>query len=128
MNPEPPFRVTWDVWKPSTSYKKTAPPEPDFRVAVIDARSTSVPTMAQISALFDSTPYAPPNGKAEKQLYSRLRHGYRNVVLAVVDGGVVSYLRVSDTGFGNEKLYLHVGGRGGGKRGRGGKSGGRGGR
>lgn len=60
----------------------------------------------------------------------RLKHGWRNVVLAVVDGGVVSYIRFSEGGFGKEKLYEQrgtmrggkrggYGGRGGGGRGRG---------
>jgi len=62
----------------------------------------------------------------EKQVYQRLRHGYRNVILAVVDQGVVSYLRVADAGFGQERIYERFGKGGGGKRG--GKGGGRGGR
>ena len=77
--------------------------------------------MAQIGALLDSTPYAPPTGNADKQIYSRLRHGHRNVILAIVDGGIVSYLRMSDAGFGNEKLHLQKGSRKGGKRGRDGR-------
>lgn len=43
-------------------------------------------------------------------LYMRLRHGYRNVVLAVVDQGVTSFLRVADCAFGKEKLYVHMSG------------------
>lgn len=38
-------------------------------------------------------------------MYMRLRHGYRNVILAVVDQGVVSFLRVGDAAFGKEKVY-----------------------
>ena len=29
-------------------------------------------------------------------MYSRIKHGSRNVVLAIVDEGVVSYMRVAD--------------------------------
>lgn len=68
--------------------------------------TTSIPTLAQLSALLESTPLDPPRGeKMERLLYMRLRHGYRNVVLAVVDQGVVSFLRVADSAFGKEKLY-----------------------
>lgn len=41
----------------------------------------------------------------ERQLYMRLRHGYRNVILAVVDQGVTSFLRVADAAFGKERIY-----------------------
>lgn len=41
----------------------------------------------------------------EAQMYQKLRHGYRNVLIAVVDQGVVSYMRFADAGFGCERLY-----------------------
>lgn len=43
-----------------------------------------------------------------RMMYMRLRHGYRNVILAIVDQGVVSYLRVGDAAFGKEKLFENV--------------------
>lgn len=102
-NPAPPFHICYDVYKPSTPYKKSAPPEPDFRLAVVDARSSSVPRMDQIGALLDSMPLTPP--RDDKPIEAKLKHGHRIVVLAVVDMGVVSYLKFSDAAFGNEKLY-----------------------
>ncbi|GAB1214717.1 hypothetical protein ATERTT37_003886 [Aspergillus terreus] len=107
----PPYRVVLHVYKPSTAFRKTAPPEPDFRVAVINARThTTMPTLAQIGSLLDSTPLDPPTGdKMDRMLYLRLRQGYRNIILAVVDQGVVSYLRVADAAFGKEKIYLTKG-------------------
>lgn len=103
----PPFRVVFHVWKPSTPWKKSAQPPPDFRLAVLSTREqTTMPTMSQLGALLESTPLNPPSGEKMKRLmYMRLRHGYRNVVLAVVDQGVVSYLRFADSAFGKEKLY-----------------------
>ncbi|KAJ9319116.1 hypothetical protein DTO271D3_704 [Paecilomyces variotii] len=125
----PPFRVAYHVYKPSTPFRKSAPPTPDFRIAVVNAREqTTLPTKSQISALLESTPYDPPRGeKMDKMLYMRLRHGYRNVVLAVVDQGVVSFLRIADAGFSREKIYEDKGVFRGGKRG-GFSRGGRGGR
>lgn len=118
---DPDFRITYHVWKPgSTTFKKSAPGPPDFRVAVVNARETGVPTLEQISALLETTPYDPPDEKA--QLYPKLKHGYKNVILAVVDQGVVSYLRIADAAFGREKLYERK------SVPRGGKRGGRGGR
>ncbi|PYH34207.1 tRNA splicing endonuclease subunit [Aspergillus neoniger CBS 115656] len=103
----PPYRVVFQIYKPSTPFKKSAPPTPDFRLAVVNARThTTIPTSAQLGALLESTPLDPPVGeKMSRQLYQRLRYGYRNVILAVVDEGVVSYLRIADSAFGKEKLY-----------------------
>lgn len=74
---------------------------------MVNAREqTTIPTLSQLGTLLETTPLDPPHGeKMSRQLYMRLRHGYRNVVLAVVDQGVISYLRVSDAVFGKEKLY-----------------------
>ncbi|KAK5115604.1 hypothetical protein LTR85_009775 [Meristemomyces frigidus] len=117
------FRVMYHIWKPgSQTFKKSAPGPPDFRIAVVDGRATAVPTLEQLGALMDAVPYAPP--KEDGQLYQKVRHGYKNVILAIVDQGVVSYLRIADAGFGHEKLYDRKvkgfgGKRGGGRGGRG---------
>ena len=124
-NPEPSLRVTYHVWKPgSQTFKKSAPGPPDFRVAVINARETTVPTLEQLASLLETTPYDPP--PPTSQLYQKLKHGYKNVILAVVDQGVTSYLRIADAAFGREKLYERKGKMPGGKRGgRGGRGRGR---
>ncbi|KAJ5148169.1 Mitotic checkpoint protein BUB3.2 [Penicillium atrosanguineum] len=111
LDTDAPFRVIFHVYKPSTPIKKSAWPTPDFRIAVVNAREqTSIPTLAQIGALLESTPLDPPRGeKMDRLMYMRLRHGYRNVVLAVVDQGVTSFLRISDAAFGKEKLYENKG-------------------
>lgn len=119
----PRIRVSFYVWKPSSGFKKSAPPPPDFRIAVINAREQGFPVLEQLDDLLQSVPYDPPTPGSEGQVYRRLKHGWRNVVLAIVDQGVVSYMRVADAGFGKEKIYDR------GTRGRGGKRGGmRGGR
>ncbi|KAL4961743.1 uncharacterized protein BDV14DRAFT_192067 [Aspergillus stella-maris] len=88
-----PYIVVWHVYKPSTAFKKSAPPKPDFKIAVINARTdTNVPRLSQIGPLLESTPLDPPN--PDRQLYVRLRNGYRNVILAVVDQGVQRYSQI----------------------------------
>ncbi|KAI9844942.1 MAG: tRNA-splicing endonuclease subunit sen54 [Thelocarpon superellum] len=102
-----PFRVAFHVWKPQPDFKKSMPGPPDYRIAVVSARDDPLPTLSQISALMASTPYQPPPehmGGPTKSI-ARLKHGYRNVLLAVVDAGVVSYLRISDAAFAKEKMY-----------------------
>ena len=86
-NPSPPFRIAYHVYKPNAPYRKSLPPPPDFRIAVIDARATGVPTLNQIGALLDSMPL--DELPKEKRLEQRLKHGKRNVILGVVDMGVV---------------------------------------
>lgn len=129
-----PYTIHFHVFKPSTTYRKSCPPPPDFRLCVVNTRQqTSIPSLAALDGLFARTPFDPPQGeKMERMMYMRLRHGQRNVILAIVDQGVTSFLRLADAGFGGEKLYESrvIGGHqkhgGRGFRGRGG--GGRGGR
>ena len=192
----PPFRIAFHVYKPRPTFRKSNPGKPDFRIAVINARETGMPTHEELSALLDAVPYEPPPPPPPRrppstppppssalttpppppssvsapppqtqatpphaaapqhdqqqlmayhnpnQIYRRLKHGYKHVILAVVDQGVTSYLRLSDAGFSRELLYGRYanpppggpggrdgrggvgGGRGGGARGRGGKRGG----
>jgi tRNA-splicing endonuclease subunit Sen54 len=132
----PDFRITYHVYKPSaTNFKKSAPGPPDFRIAVVNARETGVPTLEDLSRLMETTPYDPPVHPASKppmSLYQKLKYGYKNVTLAIVDQGVISYLRIADAAFGMEKLYLREfkgpGAKRGGGGGRGGRGGARGGR
>ncbi|KAL6719403.1 tRNA-splicing endonuclease subunit sen54 [Lecanora helva] len=124
----PRIRCSFDVWKPNFDFKKSCPPPPDFHIAVIHARDQGFPVLEQLDDLLQSVPNNTPPTNTEGQLYRRLKHGYRHVLLAVVDQGVISYLRISDAGFGREKIYER-GGRGrAGKRGgmRGGRGRGRG--
>ncbi|KAL2830551.1 hypothetical protein BDW59DRAFT_170115 [Aspergillus cavernicola] len=87
---ELPYVVVFHVYKPSPNFRKSAPPTPDFRIAVINARThTIMPTMSQIGSLLESTPLDAP--RLDRPLYARLRNGYRNVILAVVDQGVQKY-------------------------------------
>ncbi|KUJ23186.1 uncharacterized protein LY89DRAFT_635400 [Mollisia scopiformis] len=131
--PNDPYRVVFLLWKPSRlpTFAKSNPGLPDFRVAITDARSTCVPSLGQISSLLESTPWAPPKGsefEGQGKVYQRLKNGWRNVVLAVIDQGVISYLRLGEVAFGDERMYerFDAGGNSGSKRGGGAGRGGRG--
>ncbi|GJC85807.1 putative tRNA-splicing endonuclease subunit tsp-5 [Colletotrichum liriopes] len=123
--PADPYKVHWHVWKPSKhpSLRVTELPPPDIRIAVADARDDAVPSFEEVSALLDSAPYDPPDPKTmggPGRLYQRLRHGYRNVLVAVVDRGLVNFMRLGQAAFGEERLYERFDNRGGfrgGKRG-----------
>jgi hypothetical protein len=98
------------------------------RIAVVDAQDSMTPTLAELECLVDSTPWAPPDlvwgGPA--RLYKRIKHGYRNVLVAVVDHGVINYMRYAEAAFGEELLFPRYDQRKDGGAKRGGKRGSRG--
>ncbi|KAJ1338647.1 tRNA-splicing endonuclease subunit Sen54 [Microdochium nivale] len=133
--PQDPFRIHYHVWKASGTFTKARPPPPDFQIAVADTRTSSVPTLEELTALLGSTPWRPPptppqssarNGNGSGggmnvgHMYKRLKHGWRNAIVAVVDRGMISYVRLTEMAFGEELLYAGFDDknkRGGGKRG-----------
>lgn len=127
--PDPPLYPTYHLHKPSalTSYKKTSPPPPHYTVVVLPTRTTQIPTSNQLGALLSSQPDDLLPNAEKKKLETRIKHGRRNVLIAVVDCGVVSYLRFSGGGF-EESLWGEVERRGAGRGGKGGGSGRGGGR
>ncbi|RYO26158.1 hypothetical protein AA0113_g12536, partial [Alternaria arborescens] len=115
-----PYRVHFDVYRTTARFKKSARGPPDFRICVVDARTTPIPTGAQLNDLMAQVPEDRP--KEDGHPNQRLKHGCRNVVLAVVDNGIPSYLRVADSPFEEVKIYERSAprGKGGGRGGRGG--------
>ncbi|KAK3315084.1 tRNA-splicing endonuclease subunit sen54-like protein [Apodospora peruviana] len=126
-----PFTIHYHVWKSAQKWSKLRHPAPAFYLAVVDAQETAVPALDEIAGLIEATPPAP--GKAEwtgpGRMYARLKHGHRNVLVAVVDHGVINYMRFAEGAFGEEELFTRFDGRGtrGGGRGGGKRGGGRGG-
>lgn len=132
--PDPRLLPTYHVIKPSgiQNYRKSSPPSPDYIVVVLDARQTEIPSSTQIGELLASMPDDKLENAERKKLETRIKHGRRSVLLAVVDSGLVSYLRFSGGGFAlgegrslwedSEKRQCERKGgkRGGGGRGRGG--------
>ncbi|KAG6334811.1 hypothetical protein ID866_4283 [Astraeus odoratus] len=55
-----PYTVFFHVYKPSTPFRKTAPPPPDFYVVVINAREAPMPSLYELSNLFETLPFMPP--------------------------------------------------------------------
>ncbi|KAG8765654.1 tRNA-splicing endonuclease subunit sen54 [Ceratobasidium sp. 428] len=71
------FKIFWNVWKPSTPWRKLEVPKPDFEIAVVEyvahspldlilsyihysARKTPIPNIYQLSTLFSSVEPRPP--------------------------------------------------------------------
>lgn len=54
------FEITFDVYRPDSPYKKTSPGTPPFRIVVVDAQNTSIPTLHELGYLLSQVePDAP---------------------------------------------------------------------
>ncbi|KAA8912597.1 hypothetical protein TRICI_003435 [Trichomonascus ciferrii] len=96
-------KIDFLVWKPNTNFKKTNPSPPDYYISVIDARTHPMPDINAVDKLFNSVPVNVDN--ATRTQTQRLKEGWRNVILAVVDSGLISLFKLGDVGFGEEKVY-----------------------
>ncbi|KAG8920559.1 tRNA-splicing endonuclease subunit sen54 [Tulasnella sp. 417] len=57
----------YNIYKPSTPYKKTAPPKPDYNIVVVNARSSCLPTLLEMSDMFSvADEWATPLSKKAK--------------------------------------------------------------
>ncbi|KAJ8112686.1 hypothetical protein ONZ43_g5337 [Nemania bipapillata] len=110
-DPQDPFKIHFLIWKSNSNFMKTKPPPPDFQMAVVDARDSSVPTLEQLDTLLLSTPWDPPEDEGKIGagfVYKRLKHGWRNAIMAIVDRGLISYMRFGEMAFGEELLYQNT--------------------
>ncbi|GAA5895433.1 hypothetical protein JCM6882_006249 [Rhodosporidiobolus microsporus] len=53
---EYPYQTFYHVYKPATKYKKNNPPPPDFRLVIVNAATTPLPTLFELSSLFATLP------------------------------------------------------------------------
>ncbi|KAJ7496042.1 tRNA-splicing endonuclease subunit sen54 N-term-domain-containing protein [Mycena galericulata] len=81
-------------------YRKSAPCLPDYQIVVINARTTPMPTLRELTDLFDISPEMPP--PLPRQASSRQRPAKKTVIIAVVDAGSTSFFR-----FGQGCLFLN---------------------
>ncbi|KAK7031218.1 tRNA-splicing endonuclease subunit sen54 [Paramarasmius palmivorus] len=103
--PDSPYKFFFNFYKPPTPFKKSTPGPPDYQVAVVNARTTPMPSLHELTALYDISPELPiPPPKYRKPLppgapprgpnpFSALRAGKKTVVVAVVDAGNVGFFR-----------------------------------
>lgn len=61
-----------------------------------------MPTYLQMQALFTNLPTALDEKSTENQ---RLKDGHRNALFAIVDCGIISFVRLGDVSFGDEEIY-----------------------
>lgn len=114
------FRVIFHVWKPRPNFSKKSPGTPDFFISVIDTKEFNVPTLEQTLSLLDNVHVkgykiknpVKNNDKSQKvrgltipQQMNLLKRGYRNIIIAAVDSGIINMTSVADVPFGQEHVY-----------------------
>ncbi|SCV03062.1 LAME_0H07404g1_1 [Lachancea meyersii CBS 8951] len=123
---------TFDVWKPQGSFKKKTPGLPDLHILVLNKNTSdySFPTYSVIRSLFQSV-YSKYDGTLERQESAagsplssktgkqfskpvpphleqqrRLKKGYRSFILAVMDDGLISFVKLTESDFGSENVWF----------------------
>jgi tRNA-splicing endonuclease subunit Sen54 len=98
---DPYFSIWFHVWKPTPNFKKSNPGPPDFYISIVSTKSTTLPSVNQIESIFRNLP---ETDTSQKLLYQSLKEGKKSFVLAIVDFGVISYMRFADSVFPNHRL------------------------
>ena len=80
-----PLSISFEVWRPSPTWKRKSPGPPDFHICVVDGRDP-FPSLEQLEGLYNSVARKFPLGG---------KKGAR-VVVAVVDCGVSNYLTLDE--------------------------------
>ena len=106
------YTTTFHVYKsnPARPFRKSDPGLPSFCICVINARTTRLPTLNELESLqneqsvdeLSSTTIDNKNKRNIGQVYGALKRGHRHVILAIVDEGITSYMRVADAVFAHE--------------------------
>ncbi|KAJ7268783.1 tRNA-splicing endonuclease subunit sen54 N-term-domain-containing protein [Mycena haematopus] len=55
-----PYHIFYNVYKPVTPFRKSEPCLPDYQIVVVNARTTPMPTLRELTNLFDVSPEMPP--------------------------------------------------------------------
>lgn len=141
--PSSPYKIFYNMYKPSTNFRKTTPPQPDFQIVVINARTAFVPSLYELTELFNVLPEIPPplprkrgapsvvqlspaavaspvhtstfrhifswllpsstpqpvSSQPRPHPFAALKAGKKNIVIAAVDSGNISFFRFSQGAF-----------------------------
>ncbi|KAJ3930684.1 MAG: hypothetical protein NXY57DRAFT_1084645 [Lentinula lateritia] len=60
QTPSSPYEPFFNLYKPPTPFKKSAPPPPDYQMVVVNARTTPMPSLRELTAIYDNAPELPP--------------------------------------------------------------------
>lgn len=105
---ENPFKVTYFVWKPrAADFKKSNPPPPDFKIVVVNTERQSMPSLEQTEQLFEEAVRRHENGDVldQRHIMQKLKFGKREIILAMLDYGVINFVTLADVSFASNPLY-----------------------
>jgi len=97
--------ITFDVWKPDPKFSKKSPPTPHFQVIVRNTNKYNMPTLSQFREIFSKTKVQGQD-QDESQQQKRLKNGYRYILLATIDYGIINFVKVSEADFGSEDVWF----------------------
>ncbi|KAF9089368.1 tRNA splicing endonuclease 54 [Mortierella sp. GBA35] len=100
------LKVDFEVYKPAGAFKKRQPGNPDHRVIVVSAK-TKLPTLEELSVMMEGlvepaqaetspTPSDSSSTKATDKGKKNKQPDWPKVLFAVVDGGQVSFMSMSN--------------------------------
>lgn len=105
-SPSSKISLTFDIWKPDPKFSKKTPPPPDFQVIVKNTNKYNLPTLSQLREIFSNTQYKDKNKNFdEQQQQKRLKNGYRYILIAMIDYGIINFVKVSEADFGSEDVW-----------------------
>ncbi|GMG19198.1 unnamed protein product [Ambrosiozyma monospora] len=95
------YDLVFDVWKPSSNYKKRNPPLPDYQIAVINS-ITGFPKSSAIQQLINKSLTTPvdPDAKTKGSIINKVQTNGKKVTFAIVDDGLVNFILLEGCDFG----------------------------
>ncbi|KZT40786.1 hypothetical protein SISSUDRAFT_1126978 [Sistotremastrum suecicum HHB10207 ss-3] len=78
-----PYEIFYSLYKPSTSFRKSAPPPPDFYLVVVDARTTSIPSLFDLERLWSQIPETRLQASISRKMMAAKREDARKEKIAL---------------------------------------------
>ncbi|KAG1735189.1 tRNA-splicing endonuclease subunit sen54 N-term-domain-containing protein [Suillus lakei] len=127
--PSSPYKIFYNMYKPSTNFRKTTPPQPDFQIVLTELfnvlpetppplpRKRGAPPVVQASPAAATSPVhtstfrrifswllpsltpLPISSQPRPHPFAALKAGKKNIVIAAVDSGNISFFRFSQGAF-----------------------------
>lgn len=98
--------ITFNVWKPNPQFSKKNPPLPNFQMIVRNVNKYNLPTLTEINSVFDRTEIITKTENNSKlSQMNKLKNGKESVILALIDYGVISFVKFSRGSFNEENMW-----------------------
>ncbi|GME71379.1 unnamed protein product [Ambrosiozyma monospora] len=96
------YDLVFDVWKPSSNYKKRNSPLPDYQIVVINS-ITGFPNSSSIQQLINKslTASVDSDAKTKDSIVNKVQANSKKVTFAIVDDGLVNFIMLEGADFEN---------------------------